>query len=123
MGETSRAERGFQLDSKLLGEYPEMANINERASDDISEVSQVHINGETIDAFIGDIEAGEPTGDVEYLLQMVEDGLRGLDALNKPEYGNFIKKEREKLEERKIKATKAIGDKKRNIAVGDGRYL
>ena len=82
-------------------------------------VSQVFVNGNTIDRFIEHIKAGRATGNVEYHLQLVEGGLRKLVETNKPEYQNFIQEESRKLEERKAEAAQAIEEKKRG---SDGSY-
>ena len=97
----------FDLSPELLSAYPEMKGISElpksEAPQDTWEVSQVFVNGNTIDHYIEDVEAGRTTGNIEYHLQMVEDGLRKLAETNKPEYQKFIQEESKKLEERKLK--------------------
>jgi hypothetical protein len=113
----------FDLSPELLSTYPEMQGISglpkQETPHETLEVSQVFTNGNTIDIYIEYVKAGNTTGSIEYLLQMVENGLRKLSELNKPEYQKFIQEESRKLEERKAKATQAIGDKKRGP---DGIY-
>ena len=107
----------FVLRQQLLEEYPEMKKLSglpkKEAPQDTWEVSQVYVNGRTIDSWIKDVQEGKTKGNIEYLLKVVGDGLKELSALNKPEYQNFITKESAKLEKRKEEAKKAIGDKKR----------
>jgi len=113
----------FDLSPELLSAYPEMKGISglpkKEAPHDTWEVSQVFTNGNTIDSYIVDVENGRSTGNIEYHLQMVEDGLRKLAETNKLEYQKFVQEESKKLEERKAKAAQAIGDKKRG---SDGIY-
>ena len=122
----NRENEPFVLDSQLLADYPEMQKISglptKDAPKDIWQVSQVYVNGRTIDSYISNVKAGESTGNIEYHLQMVEDGLNQLDSLNKIEYEKFINEERKKLEQRKKEAQEVIGDKKRDTDKG-GRYL
>ena len=109
----------FDLNKQLLEEYPEMEKLSglpkKDAPKDTWNVSQIYVNGETIDSFIKSVINKKPTGDIEYLLKMVEDGLNELQAQNNPDYENFINKESVKLKDRKSRANQAIGNKKRNI--------
>ncbi len=118
----------FDLDEALLAEYPEMASISgatvAESPRDTSVVSAAYVNSGTIDRYIEDVEAGRATGDIEYHLQLVEECLAELAAMNNPNYERFIAEETKKLGDRRAKAQVAIGDKKRDTSVeGGGRYL
>jgi hypothetical protein len=130
-------DRRFDQDEELLAEYPEMVALsgfdlppsNTSIDDytpeqmDALAVSAAFVNGRTGERFIDDVEAGKPTGSVEYLLQVTGESLDHLAQRNNPGYQRFIDAERAKLEERHARAKAVIGDKKRDTSIeGGGRY-
>jgi hypothetical protein len=108
----------FILDRELLIEYPEISGMSGLPEKDVPgetyNVSQIYVNGRTIDSYITDVKSGKSTGSIEYLLKMVEDGLTQLETLNKTEYRKFIDGEKRKFDQRKEVAKKAIGQKIRD---------
>lgn len=113
----------FVLDERLLKEYPEMKKISGlfpgTEPSETYTISAIYSNGNAIDSYIKDVEGGEQSGNIEYHLKIIAEGLQKLSEMNNPEYIKFIEKENKKLEERKEKAQKAIGNKKRGE---DGIY-
>ena len=108
----------FNLDyPKLVAAYPEMEQLGTTPErpDEIHTISQIFTNGNTIDAYIQQVINNEPTGDIEYLLKMVGEGLLELSEMENPIYENFYKKEAGKHVTRISRAEQAIGDKKRNM--------
>lgn len=107
----------FQLDKKLMEEYPEMEAVNKAIenypSQDIWNISQIYLNSKAVDRFIQEVLDNQPTSDIEYHLQVVENWLQKLRTAERPEYANFLTKESEKLTDRKQRAKWAIGVRKR----------
>jgi hypothetical protein len=114
-----RQNEPFDLDEQLLADYPEMQKLSgvpiKDVQQDVLNASQIYVNGRTLDSYIQSVINKKPSGDIEYHLRMVEDGLNKLKAQNNPDYQDFITKESAKLEVRKDRAERAIGDKKRDM--------
>jgi hypothetical protein len=108
----------FNLDKKLLKEYPELTFLSGKTmvtvSQDARDILRIYENGNSIDKGIKAVINNKFASSIDSYIELVNNWLEELKAKNNSVYEKFIELESLKLQSRSRLASKTIGSKERN---------